>query len=149
MLCAKFGWNWSSGFLKFFNVFLLFPNYLPLEKDGPLHSNKLEFPLPKNALCQVFLKLAKWFLRRSIFFILSMYLHYFVIISPWKRAGPSFEQNWIPFTQGCFLPSLVEIGSVVLEEKMKCERIMDRQTRKDRWSEKLTWAFSSSELKTY
>ena len=29
-----------------------------------------------------------------------------------------FEQNWIPFTQGCFVPSLVEIGSVVLEKKI-------------------------------
>ena len=24
--------------------------------------------------------------------------------------GPSFKQTWIPFTQGCFVPSLVEIG---------------------------------------
>ena len=47
-----------------------------------------------------------------------MYFHYFVIISPWKRVGPSFEQSWIPFTQGCFVPSLVEIGSVILEKKL-------------------------------
>ena len=26
--------------------------------------------------------------------------------------------NWIPFTQGCFVPSLVEIGPVVLEKKI-------------------------------
>ena len=30
--------------------------------------------------------------------------------------GPSFEQTRIPFTQGCFVPSLVEIDSVVLEK---------------------------------
>ena len=29
-----------------------------------LHLNKLESPQPKGALCQVYLKLAKWFLRR-------------------------------------------------------------------------------------
>ena len=29
-----------------------------------------------------------------------------------------FEQNWIPFTQGCFVPSLVKIGRVVLEKKL-------------------------------
>ena len=34
-----------------------------------------------------------------------MYFRYFVIISPWKRAGTSFEQ--IP--QGCIVPRLVEI----------------------------------------
>ena len=54
----------------------------------------------------------------EFFLISSMYFHYFVIISPWKRAGPSFEQTWIPFTQGCFVPSLVEIGSVVLQKKI-------------------------------
>ena len=47
-----------------------------------------------------------------------MYFCYFVIFSPWKRAGPSFEQTWIPFTKGCFVPSLVEIGPVVLENKI-------------------------------
>ena len=32
-----------------------------------------------------------------------------------KRRGPSFKQNWTPFTQGYFVPSLVEIGQIVLE----------------------------------
>ena len=77
-----------------------------------------------------------------------------------KGRGPSFEQIWIPFTQGCFVPSLVEIGPVVLEKKMKMwkvyrqtdrqtDRRTDRQTPDDSWSEKLTWAFSSGELKTW
>ena len=40
-------------------------------------------------------------------------------LSPlWEGFGPSFEQTWIPFTQGCFVPSLVEIGSVVLEKNI-------------------------------
>ena len=43
-------------FLKVFNVFLLFHNYLPFEKGVALHLNKLEFPLPKDALCQTWLK---------------------------------------------------------------------------------------------
>ena len=35
------------------NVFLLFRNYryLPLEKDVTFHLNKLESPLPRDALC--------------------------------------------------------------------------------------------------
>ena len=36
----------------------------------------------------------------------------------WEVNGSSFEQTWIPFTQRYFVPSLVEIGPVVLE-KMK------------------------------
>ena len=105
MLFAKFGWNWPSGsgdkrFLNFVDVFSLFRNYLPLEKGGALHLNKLESPSPKNALCQVWLKLAQWFWRRR-----------------WKCEK---------FTDGQ----------------------TDRQTTDNRWSEKLTWAFSSGELKT-
>ena len=45
-------------------VFSLFHNYLPLEKGGALHLNKLESPSSKDALCQVWLKLAQWFWRR-------------------------------------------------------------------------------------
>ena len=72
MLCAKIVWNWLSGsgeedfFYFVFDVFLLFRNYLPLEKGVVLHLYKLKSP----------------------------------------------------FTQGCFVPSLVEIGPVVLEEKI-------------------------------
>ena len=35
-----------------------------------------------------------------------------------------------PFTQGCFVLSLVEISPVVLEKKMKCEKFTDRQTNR-------------------
>ena len=44
-----------------------------------------------------------------------------VEIDPVKpRQGPSFEveQTWVPFTKGCFVSSLVEIGLVVLEKKI-------------------------------
>ena len=42
-----------------------------------------------------------------------MYFRYFVIISLGKGLGPSFEYNWIPFTQGCFVSSFVKIGPVI------------------------------------
>ena len=51
-------------FLNFVNVFSLFHNYLSLEKGGALHLHKLESPLPKDTLCQVWLKLALRFWRR-------------------------------------------------------------------------------------
>ena len=60
-----------------------------------------------------------------------------------KGRCPAFEQTLIPFTQRCLLPSLVEIGSVVLEKKMKMWKVywqVDRQTMDNKWSEKLTWA---------
>ena len=43
-----------------------------------------------------------------------MNFRYFVIISSWKRQGPSFDQTRIPLTKWCFVPSLVEIGLVIL-----------------------------------
>ena len=48
-----------------------------------------------------------------------MYFRYFVIISPWKSVG-HFE---FPFTQEYFIPSLVEIGPVVLEKKKKMGKV--------------------------
>ena len=56
-----------------------------------------------------------------------MYFRCFVIISPWKKVGHSFEQTWIPFIQGYFVPSLVEISQVVLEKKMN-EKFTDGRT---------------------
>ena len=66
MFGAKFGWNWPSGSWEkdFFNfVKKYFCNFV-IEKALALHLNKLEFPLLKNDLCQVWLKLAWWFWRR-------------------------------------------------------------------------------------
>ena len=56
---------WRRRFLNFVNIFSLFIDYLPLEKDGTLHLNKLESPSPKDALCQDLLKLVMWFWRRK------------------------------------------------------------------------------------
>ena len=42
--------------------------FLPYENLLVLHLNKLEFPLPKDAFCQVWLKLAQWFSRRRFFY---------------------------------------------------------------------------------
>ena len=70
----------------YFHYFIF--NYLPLEKGRALHLNKFESPSSKDALGQVWLKLAQWFWRRRFFLFSTMYFRYFVIISPWKRAGP-------------------------------------------------------------
>ena len=68
----------------------------------------------------------------------SMYFRYFVFTPLGKGRGPSFEQTWIPFPQGCFVPSLVEIRPVVLEKKMKDNgQIL---FRKAHLSLRLSWA---------
>ena len=48
--------------------------------------NKLESPSPKNSLCQVWLKLAEWFLRRRFFNfvnVFSLFRNYL----PLEKAG--------------------------------------------------------------
>ena len=74
-----------------------------------LHLNKLESPpcfVP--SLVAVAFKCCQ-----CIFTILLLSPH-----CEW--CGPSFATNWIPSTQGCFVPSLVKTGPVVLQKIFKC-----------------------------
>ena len=71
---------------------------------------------------------------------------FLIIIYPWEGNCPLFHQTWIPFTQGCFVPSLIEIGPVVLEKKVKMWKVSRRMD--NMWPEKLTWTFSLDELKS-
>ena len=50
----------------------------------------------------------------KIFFVTSIKFYHFAIISPWKRA----KALCLNKNESCFMPSLVEIGLVVLEEKV-------------------------------
>jgi hypothetical protein len=46
-------------------TFLHFSDYLPFERSLALNLNKFEFPSPKDASYQVWLKLDQWFWRKS------------------------------------------------------------------------------------
>ena len=60
-------WFYRGRYLNVVNEFPLFRYYLPLEKSGALSLNKLEFSIPKNAFCHVWLKLAKRFCWRRTY----------------------------------------------------------------------------------
>ena len=80
-------------FLNIFNIISLFRFYLPFEKGLALHLNKFESSPLKDAVCQVWLKLAQWLWRRRFLKKFNIILHF---------------RNYLP------LKSLVEIGLVVL-----------------------------------
>ena len=144
-------------FLNFFNVFSLFCNYLPLEKSRALNLNNLESPSPKDALCQVWLKLAQWFWRirfLNVVNVFSLFHNYLPLEKGWafhlnKLESPSHKdalcQIWLKLAQWFW-------------RRWKCEKFTDRQTvgQKDRWRTKgdqkssleLSAQGSSGELKT-
>ena len=115
-----------------------FPIISPLGRAGPFIWTKIN-PLHPGILCACLVEIGPVFLEKKIFkscqfiFIISQ-------LSPlWEGRGPSFEQTWMPFTQGYFVPSLVEVGPVVLEKKMKMGKVY-RQTdgRTDGWTDRRT-----------
>ena len=67
-------WFWRITNLNFGNAFSLFRNYLPLEKGGVFHLNKLESPSHKDDLCQVWLKFAQQFWKRRFLNFINVFL---------------------------------------------------------------------------
>ena len=48
-------------------------------------------------------------------------------LDPWKGCGPPFVKTWIPFSQGCFVLSLVLFG-LWFWRRWKCEKFTDGWT---------------------
>ena len=91
-------------------------NHLPLEKGGALFLSKLESPSPKDALCQVWLKLTQWFWRRFLNFVnvFSLFRNYL----PLEKGGVlHLNKLESPSTNDVFFQVLLKFGPVVLEEK--------------------------------
>ena len=55
------------------SLIFLFCYYPPLEEDVTLQFTIFEPPFSKDALCQVWLKLAKWFMSRSFLKVLNVF----------------------------------------------------------------------------
>ena len=95
-------WFRRRGFFNFVNVFSLFRNYLPLKKGGGLHLNKLESSSPKDAFCQVWMKLAQWFWRRRFSYfvnVFSLFRNYLPLENKLESLSPKdalfkFGWNW-------------------------------------------------------
>ena len=97
MHCAKIGWNWPSGSWEEDNEFLLFHNYLLLEKGGAPSFEQTWILFTQQCIVPSIVENKIFNFYECIFAIL--------VSSPLgKGHGPSFEQTWIPFAQGCIVP---------------------------------------------
>ena len=138
LLC--YYWPMLCKILSDFFTIMLYTHISPIWTNlNPLH--------PRNALCQVRVKLARWFLIRGLL-ILSMYFCYFAIVYPWKRVRPFIWSNLKPLYPrllcakfGWNWPS----GSWEEDENLKSYNNAD--DAEDGQPEKLTWAFGSGVLK--
>ena len=84
-----------------------------LNQSVALHLNKLEFPSPKDA-CH--LNIFKKILFNIFFYFVNVISLCSIYLPLEKVLALYLNKTCIPFTQVCFVPSLVEIGSVVLEK---------------------------------
>jgi hypothetical protein len=87
-----------------------FWDYLPFEEDLALYLNKLEFPLPKDTLYQVWSNLAHWFWRRflkifNVFLLFCYYLPlekgYPLLLNKLQSPSPKNDlcQVWLKLAQ--------------------------------------------------
>ena len=88
--------------------------------------NKFESHSPKDALCQVWLKLAKWFRRRrflNFVNVFSLFRNYLSLLK-----GRTLHLNKLESPSPNFVPSLDEIGQWFLRRRWKCEKFTDGRT---------------------
>jgi hypothetical protein len=114
--------------------FLHFYDYLPFEKDLAHY----EFPLPKDDLYQVLLKLACWFWRRIFLkFSVNFYSCYYLPLG----KGLSFictesSESSLPKDDLCQL--WLKLALRFWRRSQKCKSLTDRCQTDDGQSEKLT-----------
>ena len=117
MICAKFGRYWPFSYSKediFFNLVNVFYDTSLLSPHGKGHGHSFEqtwTPFTQGCFvfglnCQVVLVITLIKREKNPLFNI------------WELNGSSFEQTWISYTQRCFVPNLVEIGLVVLKQKI-------------------------------
>ena len=94
----------------------------PIGKGQAYHWNKIESPSPKDVLCYFWLKLAQWFWWRRFFNFVNLF-SLFRYYLPLEKGGPfTLHLNKL---EVCFVPSLVEIGPVILQKKTKLWKVYE------------------------
>ena len=111
ILCAKFGWNWTSGqekkIFKSFQFISIFSQLSPLLGRAWLFIWTNLNPLQQGIIVSSLVEIGIGVLVKKTFKSSQCIFTIFQLAPFWEGCGPSFVQTWIPFTQECFVPSLV------------------------------------------
>ena len=130
---------------------LIFAIYLlsPLGKEHGPSFEQIWVPFTERCFELSLVEIGSSVVLQKNFLIVSMYFHYFVIISPWKKAGPFIWTNLNPLHPGILCAKFGwnwPTGSGEDENVKSLWQWRRRQRRRPTdkfWSEKLTWAFGS------
>ena len=71
-----------------------------MEKDVVIHLNKIEFPSPTEDLCQIRIKLAKWFRRRRFLNDLPLEEGEAVPLNNYPLPQNALYQVWLKLARG-------------------------------------------------
>ena len=126
----RLNWPSGSGEENYKISSMSFRYDLPLGKEKALYLKKLEFPSANSRILCIRLgwnwPSGSW---EKDFSISSMYFRYFVIISPWKKVGPSI---WIHFNPHYPKMRCAKFGwnwsSGSGKKRWKWEKFTDRRT---------------------
>ena len=131
---------------------LLFRNYLSLEIGEVLHLKNTWMIFTQECVVPSLVEIVPVVLEKIFKFVQRILVFLFVNISPLKRAGPFIWMNVRPYQQRMHCAKFgwnLARGSREENENVKSLRQRRwRRTTDKFWSEKLTWAFDSGELKT-
>ena len=86
-------------------------------------------PLHQTMLCAILVEIGVWFWRRILFKFVNKFFLFPYYLPLQKGMALHLKKILIPFTQGCFVSSLVEIGLVVWEKKNKMSKVYNNNDK--------------------
>ena len=149
MHCVKFGWDWLSGsweedFLISSIYFCYFVIISPWKKAGALLWTKLESPSPKDALCQVWLKLDQWFLRRRFFNFVNVFLLFHNYLHLEKGEALNLNKLEFPSPKDTLCQVWLKLAQWFWRRRWKCEKFTDGRTDRRRTTDDQKSSFELS-----
>ena len=119
--------------LIYFHNFIIISHW---KKVGPFIWEKIWIFYSQGCIVPSLTEIDPVVLEKKIFKFRQYIFTLLLLSHRGKGLGSSFEQTWIPFTYGCFVRSLVEIGPEVLAKKKKMWKVYDDDRQKTNCDQK-------------